>query len=104
MKTKNTIFALSSAYGKAGVSVFRISGPSALSILQTLSNGKNFQPNLMKFVNIYHPNTSLLLDSCMAVYFKGPASYTGEDTVELFTHGSIAVIDSIYEALSTFKD
>ncbi len=104
MKTKNTIFALSSAYGKAGVSVFRISGPSALSILQTLSNGKKFQPNLMKFVNIYHPNTSLLLDSCMAVYFKGPASYTGEDTVELFTHGSIAVIDSIYEALSTFKE
>ena len=104
MKTKNTIFALSSAYGKAGVSVFRISGPSAYSILQTLSNNKKFQPNLMKFVNIFHPKTSLLLDSCMAVYFKGPASYTGEDTVELFTHGSIAVIDSIYEALSTFNE
>lgn len=104
MKTKNTIFALSSAYGKAGVSVFRISGPSAYSILQTLSKDKKFQPNLMKFVNIFHPKTSLLLDSCMAVYFKGPASYTGEDTVELFTHGSIAVIDSIYEALSTFNE
>ena len=104
MKTVNTIFALSSAYGKAGVSVFRISGPASYDILSILSHGKKFQPNMMKFANIYHPKTDVLLDSCMAVFFKGPASYTGEDTVELYTHGSIAVIDSIYEALSQFKD
>ena len=104
MKSVNTIFALSSAYGKAGVSVFRISGPASLEILSKLSNGKNFQPNVVKFANIYHPKTGVLSDSCMAVFFKGPASYTGEDTVELYTHGSIAVIDSIYEALSQFKN
>ncbi len=104
MKSVNTIFALSSAYGKAGVSVFRISGPASYDILSKLSNGKKFQPNVVKFANIYHPKTGVLLDSCMAVFFKGPASYTGEDTVELYTHGSIAVIDSIYEALSQFKD
>lgn len=104
MKTINTIFALSSAYGKAGVSVFRISGPVSYDILNKLSNGKKFLPNVVKFTNIYHPKTNVLLDSCMAVFFKGPASYTGEDTVELYTHGSIAVIDSIYEALSNFKD
>ncbi|MCR5506939.1 MAG: tRNA uridine-5-carboxymethylaminomethyl(34) synthesis GTPase MnmE [bacterium] len=104
MKTINTIFALSSAYGKAGVSVFRISGPASYDILNKLSNGKKFLPNVVKFTNIYHPKTNVLLDSCMAVFFKGPASYTGEDTVELYTHGSIAVIDSIYEALSNFKD
>ena len=104
MKTINTIFALSSAYGKAGVSVFRISGESSYEILSTLSNGKKFQPNIMKFTNIYHPKSGILLDSCMAVFFKGPASYTGEDTVELYTHGSIAVIDSIYDALSQFKN
>lgn len=104
MKTINTIFALSSAYGKAGVSVFRISGEKAYDILFKLSHGKNFSPNIMKFTNIYHPKTDVLLDSCMAVFFKGPASYTGEDTVELYTHGSIAVIDSIYDALSQFKE
>ncbi len=104
MKTKNTIFALSSAYGKAGVSVFRISGPNSYSILQAISNGKKFQQNLMKFTNIYNPKTKVLIDSCMAVFFKAPASYTGEDTVELFIHGSIAVIDSVYEVLSMFKE
>ncbi len=103
MKNTNTIFALSSAYGKAGVSVFRISGPDSYDILSELSNGKNFKPNVVKFTNIYNPKTKILLDSCMAVFFKGPASYTGEDTVELYTHGSIAVIDSIYDALSMFK-
>ncbi|MBR1544383.1 MAG: tRNA uridine-5-carboxymethylaminomethyl(34) synthesis GTPase MnmE [Alphaproteobacteria bacterium] len=103
MKTVNTIFALSSAYGKAGVSVFRISGPASYDILFKLSHGKNFEPNVTRFTNIYHPKTDVLLDSCMAVFFKGPASYTGEDTVELYTHGSIAVIDSIYEALSNFR-
>lgn len=104
MKTQSTIFALSSAYGKAGVSVFRISGPNAYTVLEKLSGGKKFLPNVMKFTNLYHPKTGILLDSGMAVFFKGPASYTGEDTVELFTHGSVAVIDSIYEALSKFKE
>ena len=104
MKNINTIFALSSAYGKAGVSVFRISGPASYEILFKLSNGKNFKPNVIKFTNIYNPKSNVLLDSCMAVFFKGPASYTGEDTVELYTHGSIAVIDSIYDALSQFKN
>ncbi len=103
MKNANTIFALSSAYGKAGVSVFRISGPESYNILSELSHGKSFKPNVVKFTNIYNPKSKILLDSCMAVFFKGPASYTGEDTVELYTHGSIAVIDSIYEALSLFK-
>ncbi len=103
MKKKNTIFALSSAYGKAGVSVFRISGPDALDILKKLSKKKKFTPNVMQYSDIYHPLTNELLDSCMVVFFKAPKSYTGEDTVELFTHGSIAVIDAVYDALSKFE-
>ena len=103
MKKKNTIFALSSAYGKAGVSVFRISGPDALDILKKLSKKKKFTPNVIQYSDIYHPLTNELLDSCMVVFFKAPKSYTGEDTVELFTHGSIAVIDAVYDALSKFE-
>ncbi len=104
MKTQNTIFALSSGYMKAGVSVFRISGPASYNILLTLTKKKSIKPAEIKFANIYHPKTGILLDSCMVAFFKGPKSYTGEDTVEIYTHGSLAVIDSVYEALSKFKD
>lgn len=104
MSSQDTIFALSSGYGKAGVSVFRISGNGAKSVLEKLSGNKKFSPNKMFFTPMYHPKTGELLDTGMAVFFKGPHSYTGADTVELFTHGSIAVIESMYEALAMFKN
>lgn len=100
---KDTIFALSSAYGKAGVSVFRISGPASLSILSKLTKGKKIIPNKMFYSGFYNPSNGELLDTGMAVFFKSPASYTGEDTVELFTHGSIAIVDILYNVLGTFK-
>ena len=104
MSKKDTIYALSSAYGKAGVSVFRISGPIALPIIEKLTKGKKIIPNKMFYSGFYNPKNNELLDTGMAVFFKGPASYTGEDTVELFTHGSIAIVDVLYSVLNTFKD
>lgn len=104
MSKKDTIYALSSAYGKAGVSVFRISGPMALPIIEKLTKGKKIIPNKMFYSGFYNPKNNELLDTGMAVFFKGPASYTGEDTVELFTHGSIAIVDVLYSVLNTFKD
>lgn len=104
MNKKDTIYALSSAYGKAGVSVFRISGPMALPIIEKLTKGKKIIPNKMFYSGFYNPKNNELLDTGMAVFFKGPASYTGEDTVELFTHGSIAIVDVLYSVLNTFKD
>lgn len=104
MSKKDTIYALSSAYGKAGVSVFRISGSMALPIIEKLTKGKKIIPNKMFYSGFYNPKNNELLDTGMAVFFKGPASYTGEDTVELFTHGSIAIVDVLYSVLNTFKD
>ncbi len=104
MSKKDTIYALSSAYGKAGVSVFRISGPMALPIIEKLTKGKKIIPNKMFYSGFYNPKNNELLDTGMAVFFKGPTSYTGEDTVELFTHGSIAIVDVLYSVLNTFKD
>lgn len=100
---KDTIFALSSAYGKAGVSVFRISGPSSLTMLSKLTKGKKIIPNKMFYSGFYNPSNGELLDTGMAVFFKSPASYTGEDTVELFTHGSLAIVDVMYKVLGSFK-
>ena len=103
MNDNNTIYALSSAYGKAGVSIFRISGKNSYKILQKITKKKEFIPNKMIFSSMYHPKTGDLIDQGMVVFFKGPNSYTGEDTVELFIHGSIAVINSIYDALYYFS-
>lgn len=98
----NTIYALSSVYGKSGVGVFRISGNDSLKILQILTRKNNFINRQMYYVSLYNPITKDLIDKCMAVFFASPNSYTGNDTVEIFPHGSIAVINSIYEALSSF--
>ena len=56
MSKKDTIYALSSAYGKAGVSVFRISGPSAFEIVEKLTNGKKIIPNKMFYSGFYNCN------------------------------------------------
>ena len=100
----DTIYALSSAYGKAGVSVFRISGQYSYKILEKLTNKTGFKANNAKLVSIFHPKTKELLDKCIVIFFASPNSYTGEDTVELYIHGSIAIIESIYNALSFFKN
>ena len=101
MKTIDTIFALSSAYGKAGVSVFRISGPKAEEILKILAGGKEFKPREIALTKI-SDQRGAHIDSAMAVLFKAPNSYTGEDVAEIYTHGSIAVIDAAYRALGEF--
>lgn len=104
MEKQDTIFALSSAYGKAGVSVFRISGPASKDILKKLTQKKEIIANKMFYTGLYNPKNKELLDNSMAVFFKGPHSYTGEDTVELFTHGSIAIIDILYKVLGNFPN
>ncbi|MDR2098845.1 MAG: tRNA uridine-5-carboxymethylaminomethyl(34) synthesis GTPase MnmE [Rickettsiales bacterium] len=101
---QDTIFALSSAYGKAGVSVFRISGPRAMHILERMSGAKKIISHKMFLANLRHPKTGELIDRAMAAFMKAPKSYTGEDTAELFTHGSVAVTDALYGALASFKD
>lgn len=50
--------------------------------------------------DVVHPRTGELLDSGLAVYFKGPRSFTGEDVVELHVHSGRAIISSVLEALS----
>jgi tRNA modification GTPase len=97
----DTIFAQCSAHGKAGVAVFRISGPETIVILGKLINGKadNLEPRRLYFKNIYSPHTKQQIDEAMVVFFKGKASFTGEDSAEIHTHGSLAVIKLLNEAL-----
>ncbi|WP_017442624.1 tRNA uridine-5-carboxymethylaminomethyl(34) synthesis GTPase MnmE [Rickettsia gravesii] len=94
-----TIFAQSSAFGKAGVAVFRISGPKSLEVLQLLTGRKDFKSRLMYYQQIIVPETKELIDNVMVVYFKSPGSFTGEDVVEIHTHGSKAISIMLTNAL-----
>ena len=91
---KSTIFSLSSAPGKAGVSVFRISGPRAFKALESLTRQTLSEPRRVKLKKIYNKNNDLI-DSCLLFYMQAPKSFTGEDCVELHVHGSVAVIEKL---------
>ncbi|KAG6971847.1 hypothetical protein JG687_00001787 [Phytophthora cactorum] len=97
----DTIYALSSAPGKAGVAVIRISGDQADSCLQQLSKSTALpKPRVAATRKLYHPKTKEHLDDALVLRFPHPKSFTGEDIVELHTHGSVAVVSGVLEALS----
>jgi tRNA modification GTPase len=101
-----TIFAQCSGAGKAGVVVFRVSGPSALDALQQLlcHNIDTMEPRKTYLRKIYQPGSDYIIDESMIVFFKGPSSFTGEDVCEIHAHGSIAVIKMLHEVLSSLPD
>ncbi len=96
----DTIFARASGAGKAGVAVFRLSGPDSHSIIRDLI-GKRIKAREAVFAAVRDPATASLIDRGLAILFEGPASFTGEDVAELHLHGSRAVEASLYETLGS---
>ncbi len=94
----DTIYALASGLGTAGVAVIRVSGPQVLTVLEKLCSLKNPRPNYAYFRAIKSGSTTL--DKGLILYFKAPHSFTGEDVAELQVHGGRGVIQSIMQALS----
>ena len=99
--TAETIFALSSAPGKAGVAVVRVSGPAAFKSLETLARIKTIKPREALFTSLFAADGAII-DRTLVLPFKGPASFTGEDVVEYHIHGSAAVLSALMSALASF--
>lgn len=97
----DTIYAVSSAPGKSGISVVRISGNKSSKIALELL-GKYPSPRLANLV-VIKDQTGELIDTGLAIYFKSPASFTGEDILELHVHGSTSVISALLKRLSVFE-
>ena len=95
----DTIYALATPQGRAGVAVVRISGPEAFMSLNSLCNGIRIKPRKTVLCDLYTED-GLHLDRALVIPFKGPHSFTGEDVVELHLHGSIAVIQKTLVSLS----
>ncbi|AIL65444.1 tRNA modification GTPase MnmE [Rickettsiales bacterium Ac37b] len=100
----NTIFALSTAPGKSGIAIIRISGREALSAVHYFGYEKKLTPRYATLTKLYNPYTKAVIDEALITYFPGPNSFTGEDIIELNIHGSRAVIKSIMELLSTLPN
>ena len=95
----DTIYALATPLGRAGVAVVRVSGPDAFMSLHSLCNDIKIKPRKTILCDLY-TQEGLHLDKALVLPFKGPHSFTGEDVVELHLHGSIAVIQKTLETLS----
>ena len=98
----DTIYALASGLGTAGVAVIRISGAESLNILKKLTKIKKPEPNHAFFSPISF--NGYVLDRALVLYFHAPHSFTGEDIVELQVHGGRGVVQAILKALSSFRN
>jgi len=104
MTDERTIFALCSAAGKAGVAVFRVSGREALQALVCLCAPADVpEPRVASLREISNPKTGETIDRALVLYFPAPHSFTGEDVVELHTHGGRAVINAVAMALGALQ-
>ena len=97
----DTIFALASAPGKAGISIVRLSGPLAINVAEKLTKSKlkETQPNL----RVIYDSDNHFIDQALILIFSKPYSFTGENVVEFHLHGSNAVVSLVIKLLGNFK-
>ncbi|SDF46887.1 tRNA modification GTPase trmE [Celeribacter baekdonensis] len=97
----DTIYALASARGKAGVAVVRISGPLAFLAVKNLTGGV---PSARRTaLRILRDAAGEVLDEALVICFEKGASFTGEESAELQLHGSIAIVNAVLRILSEME-
>ena len=100
-----TIYALSTATGRAAIAIIRISGSACLTIYQALCPGKPLpRPRHATLRTLHEPNkqaagSSVLDASALILHFPAPATITGEDVLELHIHGGTAVVKAVLAAI-----
>ena len=99
MNLHDTIVAVATPPGRGGVSIVRVSGPDALTILDkiTPTSDDDVVSHKLKLTAFYTPNNELI-DQALAVFMKGPNSYTGEDVVEFQCHGGPLIQQKLMDA------
>lgn len=97
-----TIFALASALGKAGVSVIRVSGPRSWHVVTRLS-GSVPQARIASVRKLYGLDGDFI-DEALVLVFEEGASFTGERVSEFHVHGSVAVIQALLRTLGELPE
>jgi tRNA modification GTPase len=97
----DTIFALSSGYGRAGIAVLRLSGTGVRAILLSML-GRLPEPRRATLARFKDPGSGEMIDRGLALFFPAPASETGEDCAEFHCHGGPAVVTAMLRAFASF--
>src|SRR5258706_5759742 len=95
----DTIFALASGAGPAGIAVIRVSGPATATVLETLTGRVLPAPRRATLCRLRDPADGAVLDQGIVLWFPAPASFTGEAMAELQLHGGRAVIAGVLAAV-----
>ena len=95
MPPEDTIVAIATPPGTGGIGILRLSGPAALEIGEALTSSK-LQPGKIQFRRFLAADGDAL-DHGLALYFRRPHSYSGEDCVEIHAHGGPIVLDMLLE-------
>ena len=89
-KNADTIAAIATAHGRAGIGVIRISGPGTEALATALTG--QLPPERRAQLSSFVDANGIVIDRGIALYFQGPRSYTGEDVLEIQVHGGIAIL------------
>lgn len=92
---KIPIVAIATAPGKAGVGIIRISGESLQDLAYAITNTR-LQPRKASLIQLRNQEGGVI-DSCLAIYFLAPHSFTGEDVLELQCHGGPQLLDLVVQ-------
>jgi tRNA modification GTPase len=103
LNDKDTICAISTPPGFAGIGIVRISGTASVGILDKIFASKycnvvnNFQSHRLYYGNVVNPETGEKVDEALAVLMRGPKTYTREDVAEINCHGGPAAVKKTLE-------
>lgn len=103
LKKMSTICAISTPYGSGGIAVIRISGKSAIAIVDSIFHAKKTlseaAPYTIHYGEITQGNEQEILDQVLVSVFRAPHSFTGEDVVEIACHGSMYIQQTLLQWL-----
>jgi len=94
---KETIVAQATAPGRGGIGILRVSGPKAVEVAQAVL-GKCPKPRMADYLP-FKDADGTVLDQGIALYFKSPNSFTGEDVLELQGHGGQVILDLLLKRI-----
>jgi len=103
MITNDTIAAISTAYGTAGIAVIRISGQIAIQEFNKIFKGRNLEKVKSHTVHYGHiiDEDGQFLDEVMVTVLKAPKTFTTEDMVEVSTHGGMLIVQKVLQRILT---
>ena len=101
MNSSDTIVAAATPLGFSGLAVVRVSGSLAFEIAKKVTHKKKIRDRKATLVDIFNINNEKL-DQAIITLFASPSSYTGEDVVEVSSHGNPAIVEAIISSFCSF--